>query len=51
MYQWTMNEDVFESEMKYIHDNGYNVIPMSVLLKFLRHEGSVPPPRRLHHHR
>jgi len=43
MYQWTMNEDVFESEMKYIHDNGYNVIPMSALLKFLRHEGSVPP--------
>jgi peptidoglycan/xylan/chitin deacetylase (PgdA/CDA1 family) len=43
MYQWTMNEDVFESEMKYIHDNGYNVIPMSTLLKFLRHEGSVPP--------
>ncbi len=43
MFQWTMNVDVFESEMKYIHDNGYNVISMSTLLKFLRHEGSVPP--------
>lgn len=42
MYQWTMNQDVFESEMKYIHDNGYHVIPMSDLLKFLRHEISVP---------
>jgi hypothetical protein len=43
MFQWTMNQDVFESEMKYIHDNGYHVIPMSDLLKFLRHEISVPP--------
>jgi peptidoglycan/xylan/chitin deacetylase (PgdA/CDA1 family) len=43
MYQWTMNQDVFASEMKYIHDNGYHVIPMSDLLKFLRHEISVPP--------
>jgi peptidoglycan/xylan/chitin deacetylase (PgdA/CDA1 family) len=42
-FQWTMNQDVFESEMKYIHDNGYNVIPMSDLLKFLRHEITVPP--------
>ena len=43
MYQWTMNSDVFESEMKYIHDNGYHVIPMSDLLKFLRHQITVPP--------
>ncbi len=43
MFQWTMNSDVFESEMKYIHDNGYHVIPMSDLLKFLRHEITVPP--------
>ena len=42
-FQWTMHDDVFESEMKYIHDNGYNVIPMSQLLAFLRHEGTVPP--------
>jgi len=42
-FQWTMNQDVFESEMKYIHDNGYNVIPMAQLLKFIKHEGTVPP--------
>ena len=37
-----MNVDVFESEMKYIHDNGYHVIPMSDLLKFLHHQISLP---------
>ncbi len=41
--QWTMNQDVFESEMKYIHDNGYHVVPMSDLLKFLKHEIGLPP--------
>ena len=41
-FQWTMNQDVFASEMKYIHDNGYHVIPMSDLLKFLRHEITLP---------
>jgi peptidoglycan/xylan/chitin deacetylase (PgdA/CDA1 family) len=41
-FQWTMNQDVFESEMKYVHDNGYHVIPMSDLLKFLRHEITLP---------
>ena len=43
MFRWTMNQDVFESEMKYIHDNGYKVIPMSDLLKFLKHEITLPP--------
>jgi peptidoglycan/xylan/chitin deacetylase (PgdA/CDA1 family) len=42
-YLWTMHQDVFEAEMKYIHDNGYNVISMDQLLKFIRHEGTVPP--------
>lgn len=42
-FQWTMNEDVFEYEMKYIKDNGYNVIPMDDLIKFMKHEGTVPP--------
>jgi peptidoglycan/xylan/chitin deacetylase (PgdA/CDA1 family) len=41
--QWTMNQDVFEAEMKYIHDNGYHVVPMSDLQKFLRHEIGLPP--------
>jgi len=42
-FQWTMNQDVFESEMKYIHDNGYHVVPMSDLLKFLKHQMTLPP--------
>jgi len=42
-FQWTMNVDVFESEMKYIHDSGYHVIPMSDLIKFLHHEIGLPP--------
>jgi peptidoglycan/xylan/chitin deacetylase (PgdA/CDA1 family) len=42
-FQWTMNADVFASEMKYIHDNGYNVISMDQLLKFIKHQGTVPP--------
>ena len=42
-FQWTMNVDVFASEMKYIHDNGYNVISMDQMIKFIKHEGTVPP--------
>jgi len=42
-FQWTMNVDHFEAEMKYIHDNGYHVIPMSDLIKFLHHEIGLPP--------
>jgi peptidoglycan/xylan/chitin deacetylase (PgdA/CDA1 family) len=42
-FQWTMNVDVFAYEMKYIHDNGYNVISMDQLIKFIKHEGTVPP--------
>ena len=42
-FMWTMHQDVFASEMKYIHDNGYNVIPMSQMLDFLHHKGTIPP--------
>jgi peptidoglycan/xylan/chitin deacetylase (PgdA/CDA1 family) len=42
-YQWTMNQDVFESEMKYIHDNGYHVVPLSDVLRFIKHEITLPP--------
>ena len=41
--QWTMNVDVFAAEMKYIHENGYHVIPMSDLIKFLNHQIGLPP--------
>ncbi|HEX4138915.1 MAG TPA: polysaccharide deacetylase family protein [Candidatus Methylacidiphilales bacterium] len=40
--QWTMQQDVFESEMKYIHDNGYHVVPMSDVLAFIHHQKSLP---------
>jgi len=43
MYQWTMNSDIFESEMKYIHDNGYHVVPLSDVLRFVKHEITLPP--------
>jgi peptidoglycan/xylan/chitin deacetylase (PgdA/CDA1 family) len=41
--QWTMQQDVFESEMKYIHDNGYHVVSMSDVLAFIHHEKILPP--------
>jgi peptidoglycan/xylan/chitin deacetylase (PgdA/CDA1 family) len=41
--QWTMQQDVFESEMKYIHDNGYHVVPMSDVLAFVHHQKTLPP--------
>jgi len=43
MYRWTMNQDVFEAEMKYIHDNGYHVVPLSDVLRFVKHEITLPP--------
>jgi len=42
-YQWTLHQDVFESEMKYIHDNGYHVVPLSDVIRFLKHEITLPP--------
>jgi peptidoglycan/xylan/chitin deacetylase (PgdA/CDA1 family) len=41
--QWTLNEDVFESEMKYIHDNGYHVVPLTDVVRFIKHEITLPP--------
>ncbi|HEY8995847.1 MAG TPA: polysaccharide deacetylase family protein [Lacunisphaera sp.] len=40
--QWTMHADTFESEMKYIHDNGYHVVPLSDVLAFIHHQKSLP---------
>lgn len=41
--QWTLNQDVFESQMKYIHDNGYHVVPLSDVIKFIKHQITLPP--------
>jgi peptidoglycan/xylan/chitin deacetylase (PgdA/CDA1 family) len=40
--QWTMQVDVFASEMKYIHDNGYHVVPMSDVIAFVHHQKTLP---------
>ena len=42
-FQWTLNVDVFESEMKYIHDHGYHVVSLADVLRFLNHEITLPP--------
>jgi peptidoglycan/xylan/chitin deacetylase (PgdA/CDA1 family) len=42
-FQWTMHQDDFETEMKYLHDNGYHVVPLSDVLRFLKHEITLPP--------
>jgi peptidoglycan/xylan/chitin deacetylase (PgdA/CDA1 family) len=40
---WSMKQDVFAQEMNYLKDNGYHVVPMSDLLKFIKHEIGLPP--------
>ena len=40
---YTMNQDVFESEMKYLHDNGYHVVSIPDVIRFLKHEIGLPP--------
>lgn len=40
---YVMQADVFESEMKYLHDSGYNIVPLADVMKYLNHEGTLPP--------
>jgi peptidoglycan/xylan/chitin deacetylase (PgdA/CDA1 family) len=40
---YSMSQDVFEGEMKYLHDNGYHVVPLSEIVRFLKHETTLPP--------
>jgi peptidoglycan/xylan/chitin deacetylase (PgdA/CDA1 family) len=40
---YSMSQDVFESEMKYLHDNGYRVVPLSDVVRFVKHEIGLPP--------
>jgi peptidoglycan/xylan/chitin deacetylase (PgdA/CDA1 family) len=40
---YSMSQDVFASEMKYLHDNGYNVVPLSDVVRFVKHEIGLPP--------
>jgi peptidoglycan/xylan/chitin deacetylase (PgdA/CDA1 family) len=40
---YSMKQEVFASEMKYLHDNGYRVIPLNDVVRFIHHEIGVPP--------
>ena len=40
---YSMSQDVFEQEMQYLHDNGYNVVPLSDVVRFVKHEIGLPP--------
>ncbi len=41
----TVTTPVFESQVQWLRDNGYTVIPMRSLIDWLRGQGPAPPPR------
>lgn len=41
----TITTPVFESHMKYLHDNGYKVIPLRQLIDFYRGKAPAPGPK------
>jgi peptidoglycan/xylan/chitin deacetylase (PgdA/CDA1 family) len=41
----TVTTKVFDSQMKWLKDNGYTVIPLRTLVNYLRGEGPPPPPK------
>jgi peptidoglycan/xylan/chitin deacetylase (PgdA/CDA1 family) len=41
----TITTPVFESHMKYLHDNGYTVIPLRRLVDHYRGKAPAPPPK------
>ena len=40
---YSMRQDIFAGEMKYLHDNGYNIVPLSAVVAFVEHKGTLPP--------
>lgn len=38
-----MKQSTFEEEMKYLKDNGYHVVPLSDVVRFVKHEIGLPP--------
>ena len=40
---YVMKQDVFEEEMKYLKDNGYHIVPLSDVVRFVKHEIGLPP--------
>jgi len=41
----TITTPVFEAHMKYLHDNGYKVIPLRQLVNWYQGKGTVPAPK------
>ena len=41
----TITTPVFEAHMKYLHDNGYKVIPLRQLVQWYQGKGAVPGPK------
>lgn len=41
----TITTPVFESHMKYLHENGYKVIPLRQLVQWYQGKGAVPAPK------
>jgi peptidoglycan/xylan/chitin deacetylase (PgdA/CDA1 family) len=41
----TVTTAVFASQLKWLHDNGYTVIPLRTLVNYLRNQGPQPPPK------
>lgn len=41
----TVTNKVFESQLQWLKDNGYTVIPLRTLVNYLRGEGPAPPPK------
>lgn len=41
----TITTPVFEAQMKYLHDNGYKVIPLRQLVDYYRGKGHTPAPK------
>lgn len=41
----TITTPVFESQMKYLHDNGYTVIPLRQLIDYYRGKAPAPKPK------
>jgi peptidoglycan/xylan/chitin deacetylase (PgdA/CDA1 family) len=40
---YSMRQDVFDSEMKYLKDNHYNVVPLSDVVAFAKRQVNLPP--------
>jgi peptidoglycan/xylan/chitin deacetylase (PgdA/CDA1 family) len=42
-FVYNMPQDVFDSEMKYLKDNNYHVVPLSDVVRFAKGEITLPP--------